>query len=208
MWIIGSIYPALIGENPAKHAAAVAQSRSFSYNGGRHWVVPSNTDTHDKTHSKEIPELIPSRTFEMVWQADDENHTNDHDDHLLSVDKSSAEGITQETERELSNNVTDICCRVYCASKEEWIGRVLLSLQTSPISVGGSSQCKASKREGDSSRGVRDHRKHLKLRGEVKPVKGDGKDILICPDWGHQIDDEKVVGVKEEANTMHSQSDT
>lgn len=150
MRITGSAYPALIGEDPAKHAAAVAESRSFCYNGGRHWVVPSNTDTHDNTHSKEIPELIPSRTFEMVWQADDENNANDHDNHFLSVDKSSAERITQEAEGELSNNVTNICCRVYCASKEEWIGRALLSLQTAPISMVESGQCKTS-----SERGIR-----------------------------------------------------
>ena len=145
MWITGSAYPALVGEDPAKHAATVAESRSFSYNGGRHWVVPANTDTHENTHSKEVPELIPSRTFEMVWQADDENHTNNHDDHFLSVDKPPAEGITQETERELSNNVTDICCRVYCTSKEEWIGRALLSLQTAPISTVENGQCKFSR---------------------------------------------------------------
>ena len=144
MRITDSAYPALIGENPAKHAAAVAESRSFSYNGGRHWVVPANTNTHENTHSKEVPELIPSRTFEMVWQADDENNTNNHNDHFLSVDKPSAEGITQETERELSNNVTDICCRVYCTSKEEWIGRAFLSLQTAPISTIESGQCKSS----------------------------------------------------------------
>ncbi len=135
MRILGLAYPALIGEDPAKHAAAVAESGSFSYDGGRHWVVPPNTDTHDNAHSKEIPELIPSRTFEVVWQADHENNANDHYDHFLSVDKLSAEGIAQETERELSNDVTDICCRVYCASKEEWIGWAFLSLQTSPISM-------------------------------------------------------------------------
>ena len=129
MRIIGSIYPALIGEDPTKHAAAVAESRSFSYNGRRHWVVPSNTDTHDNA-------------------ADHENNANDHYDHFLSVDKPSAEGITQETERELSNNITDICCRIHCASKEEWIGRALLSLQTSPISVLERCQCKPLSEKG------------------------------------------------------------
>ena len=99
MRIIGSIYPALIGEDPAKHAATVAEIGSFSYNRGRHWVVPSNTDAHNNAHSKEIPELIPSRTFEVVWQADHENNANDHYDHFFSVDKPSAEGIAQETER-------------------------------------------------------------------------------------------------------------
>ena len=148
MRIVDLIYPALVGEDPAKHAAAVAESGSFSYNGGRHWVVPSNTDTHDNAHSKEIPELIPSRTFEVVRQADHENNANDHYDHFLSVDKLSAEGIAQETERELSNNVTDICCRVHCASKEEWIGRILLSLQTSPISMVQGGKCKSSSERG------------------------------------------------------------
>ena len=144
MRIIGSIYPALIGEDPTKHAATVAESRSFSYNRGTHWVVPANTYPHDNAHPKEIPELISSRTFEVIWQADHENNANDHYNHFLAVDKLSAEGIAQETERELSNNVTDICCRIHCASKQEWIGRALLSLQTSPISVLERGQCKSS----------------------------------------------------------------
>ena len=147
MRIIGSIYPALIGEDPTKHAATVAKSRSFSYNGRRHWIVPSNTYTHDNAHPEEIPELISSWTLEVIWHADHENNANDHYDHFLSVDKFSAEGIAQETERELSDNVTDICCRIHCASKEEWIGRALLSLQTSPISVLERGQCKSSREE-------------------------------------------------------------
>ena len=148
MRIIDSIYPALIREDPTKHAAAVAEIGSFSYDGRRHWVVPSNTNTHDNAHPKEIPELIPSRTSEVIWQTYHENNANDHYNHFLSVDKLSAEGITQETERELSNNVTDICCRIHCASKEEWIGRALLSLQTSPISVLERGQCKSSSEKG------------------------------------------------------------
>ncbi len=149
MQIIGPTYPALIGEDPAKHAAAVAESGSLSYNGGRHWVVSPNTNTHDDAHSKEIPKLVPSGTFKVVWQADHENDANDHYDHFLSVDKLSAEGIAQETERELSNNVTDICCRVDCASKKKWIRRALFSLQTSPVSVVESGQCNSSSEKGN-----------------------------------------------------------
>ena len=148
MRIIGLIYPALIREDPTEHTAAVAEIGSFSYNGRRHWVVPSNTNTHEYAHPKEIPELIPSRTFEVIWQADHENNANDHYNQFLPVDKPSAEGITQETERELSDNVTDICCRIHCASKEEWIGRALLSLQASPISALERGQCRSSSEKG------------------------------------------------------------
>ena len=87
----------------------------------------------------------------MVWQADHENDANDHYDHFLSVDKFSAKGIAQETERELSNNVTDICCRVYCAPKKKWIRRALFSLQTSPISMVESGQCRSSSERGNHS---------------------------------------------------------
>lgn len=58
----------------------------------------------------------------MVRQTDDQYHTHDHDDHLFPVDKFSAKGITKESKRQLTDDVTDVGGRVDSATKEERIG--------------------------------------------------------------------------------------
>lgn len=69
----------------------------------------------------------------MVWQADDEYDTNDHDDQFLAVDELPAEGIAEEAERELSDDIADICCCIYRATEKKWVGRGLLVLEASPV---------------------------------------------------------------------------
>ena len=88
----------MIGEDPAEHASTVTEGRAFGDNGGGHGVVSTNADAHQDSHAKEIPELVPRGAGHVVGQADDEYDTDDHDDHLFSIDKSSAKGIAHETE--------------------------------------------------------------------------------------------------------------
>lgn len=97
----------------------------------------------------------------MIRQADDQYDADHHDDHLFPIDKFPTKGIAEESERQLTDDVTDVGSRVHGAAKEErvcggldgWFG------QTAPVFVG--------------------------------------------PYWGHQVDDEEVVGVKEETDTNH-----
>ena len=97
----------------------------------------------------------------MVWQADDEYDTHDHDDHLFPIDEFPAKGITHETKRQLTDNVADVGGRVDGAAKEERVGRSLDGwfAQAAPVFVG--------------------------------------------PYWGDQVDDEEIVRVEEESDTMH-----
>lgn len=71
----------------------------------------------------------------MVGQADNENDTNNHDDQFFAINEFPAECITKEAERELPDDITDVCCCVDGATEEEWVVWRLLALQASPVSV-------------------------------------------------------------------------
>ena len=150
----------MIGEDPAQHASTVTEGGAFGDNGGGHGVVSTDADAHQDSHAKEIPELVPRRAGHVVGQADDEYDTDDHDDHLFSVDKSSAKGIAQEAKRQLTNDVTDVGGGVDGTTKQERVG-------------------------GSLDRWL----------FEAPPV-------FIGPYRGDQVDDEEIVGVEEESDTM------
>lgn len=96
----------------------------------------------------------------MIWQADDQYDTHDHDDHLFPIDKLPAKGIAEEAKRQLTNYVADIGSRVDGAAQEERVG------------------------------------------GSLDGWFGQAAPVFVSPDWGDQVDDEEVVGVKEETDTI------
>ena len=153
-------YPALIREDPAQHPSTVTERRAFGDNGGGHGVVSTNADAHQDSHAKQIPELVPRRAAHVVGQADDQYDTYDHDDHLFSIDKSSAKGIAHKTKRQLTNDITDVGGGVDGTTKQE--------------------------RVGDS----------LGRWLFVTPP------IFVSPYRGDQVDDEEIVGVEKESDTM------
>ncbi len=115
-------YPALIREDPAQHTSAIAERGAFCNNGGGHGVVSTNPDAHEHSHAEEVPELVPRRPAHVVWQADDQYNTHDHNDHLFPIDKFPAKGITHESKRQLTNDVADVGGRIDGAAKEERVG--------------------------------------------------------------------------------------
>ena len=115
-------YPALIRKDPAQHTATVAERGAFGHNGGGHGVVSTDADAHQHSHAEEIPEFVPGRAAHVVWQADDQYDTHDHDDHLFPVDKFPAKCIAHEAKRQLTNDVADVGGRVNGAAQEERIG--------------------------------------------------------------------------------------
>ena len=131
-------YPALIGEDPAQHTSTVTERGAFGDNGGGHGVVSTNADAHQDSHAKQIPELVPRGATHVVGQADDQYDTHDHDDHLFSVNKSSAKGIAEKTKRELTNDITDVGGGVDSTTKQERVGGSLdrWLFQATPVFVG------------------------------------------------------------------------
>ena len=115
-------YPALIGEDPAQHPSTITERGAFGDNGGGHGVVSTNADTHQDSHAKQIPELVPRGAAHVVGQADDQDDTDDHDDHLFSIDKFSAKGIAKKPKRQLTNDITDVGGGVDGTTKEERVG--------------------------------------------------------------------------------------
>ena len=69
----------------------------------------------------------------MIRQANDQYDTNDHDDEFLAIDEFPAKRIAEETEGELADDVTDICCGVDGATEEERIGWALLAFKATPV---------------------------------------------------------------------------
>lgn len=63
------------------------------------------------------------RTWDAIWETDDQDKTDNHDDHFLAVDKLPPESITQEAEGELTDDVSNICCCIDSASEEKRDGR-------------------------------------------------------------------------------------
>ena len=131
-------YPALIGEDPAQHPSTVAEGGAFGNDGGGHGVVAADADAHEDSHAKEIPEFVPRGAVQVVGQADDEYDTHDHDDHLFPIDEAAAKGITEETKRQLTDDVADVGGGVDGAAQEERVGGILDGrlLQATPIFVG------------------------------------------------------------------------
>ena len=54
----------------------------------------------------------------MIWQTDDQYDTDHHDDHLFSIDELPPKGIAEESERQLTDDVTNVGSRVNGAAKE------------------------------------------------------------------------------------------
>ena len=115
-------YPALIRKDPAQHSSTISERRAFGDNGGGHGVVPTNTDAHQHSHAKKIPELHARGAGEMVGQADDQYDTYDHDDHLFPINKFSAKGVAKETKRQLTDDVANVGGGIDGAAKEERVG--------------------------------------------------------------------------------------
>ena len=61
----------------------------------------------------------------MVGQADDEYDTHDHDDHFFAIDEAPAKGVTEESKRQLTNDVADVGGGVDGATQEERVGGIL-----------------------------------------------------------------------------------
>jgi hypothetical protein len=114
------IYPSLIREDPGQKSSPSIEVRSFGDNGSRHRIISSNSNAHD--HSKaEYPDHFQCWSGYAVWQTDDQNCTNDTNDEFLSVNELTAKGITKKSKRELTDNIADVRCSVYCSSKEGWV---------------------------------------------------------------------------------------
>ena len=128
----------MIREDPAQHASPVAERRAFGDNGGGHGVVSTNADAHEHSHAKQIPELVPRRASQVVGQADDQYDAYHHDDHLFSIDKSSAKGIAQKTKRQLTNDITNVGGGVDGTTKQERVGGILDRglFEAAPVFVG------------------------------------------------------------------------
>ena len=99
----------------------------------------TNSYPHEDTHAEEIPELVPC-WCDVVGQADDEDDANDHNNHLLSINEFPAEGIPQEAERKLSDDIANVCCSVDCSTQQEWVYR---SLFVPPAPISGFSSDRA-----------------------------------------------------------------
>jgi len=127
----------LVGKDPCQHAATVLERRALSDNGSRHGVVTTNTNTHEDTETEKVPELVASRTRHVIWQRDQEDDTDHGDDKLLAVDEFAAENITEETETNLTNNVTNVGTSVNGTTKKKRIGSDLVAgRETTPVFVG------------------------------------------------------------------------
>lgn len=69
----------------------------------------------------------------MIWQADDEDDTDDHDDQFFAVNELPSEGISQEPEADLTDKVTDVGGCIDGATQQEGVGRILLAPKTAPV---------------------------------------------------------------------------
>ena len=127
----------MVGEDPSQHASTVTEGRAFGDDGGGHGVVSTNADTHQDSHTKEVPELVPGGTAHVVGQADDEYDTYDHDDHLFPIDKFSTEGIAHETKGQLTNDIPDVGGGIDGTTEQERVGGSLdrWLLQAAPVFV-------------------------------------------------------------------------
>ena len=96
----------------------------------------------------------------MVGQADNQDNTYDHDDHLFPVDKFPAKGITEESERQLTNDIADVGGRVDGATQKERVG------------------------------------------GSLDGGFGQAAPVFVGPYRGDQVDNEEIVGVEEETDTV------
>ena len=150
----------MVGEDPAQHTSPIAEGGAFGNDGGGHGVISTNSNAHEHSHAKEIPEFVPRGAAHMIGQTDDQDNTYDHDDHLFSVDEFPAKGITKEAERQLTNDIADVGGRVDGATQKERVG-------------------------GSLDRGF----------GQAAPV-------FVGPYRGDQVNDEEIVGVEEESDTV------
>jgi len=91
-----------------KHGTTVTEGSALGDNGGGHRVVTTDTDTHEETHTEQVPELVASRAGHVVGEGDEEDNTDDGNDQLLAIDELAAEDITEETERDLTDDVTNV----------------------------------------------------------------------------------------------------
>lgn len=61
--------------------------------------------------------------WDAVWQADDEDHSDDTDDEFFAIDEPTPESVTQESKRDLPNDVSQICSGIDAPPEEERIRR-------------------------------------------------------------------------------------
>lgn len=117
----GESTPSLVGEDEAEQDTTAAQVSSLRSDGSGHWIISSDTDTHEQTPAENPDHLLVWR-WDAVGQADDHDHTDDTDDEFLSVDESTTEGVSQETERDLTDDVTHVGSAIDATTEEERIG--------------------------------------------------------------------------------------
>lgn len=102
----GQVTPTLVGEDPGKHGTTLLHVRTVRNDGSRHGVVTSDTNTHEDTEGGHPDGDAVSA--KVVGSRDDQDDRDNDDDELLSVDGGSTQCVTEETEHELTDDVTDV----------------------------------------------------------------------------------------------------
>lgn len=72
----------------------------------------------------------------MVGHADNQDHTDDHDDEFFAIDELSTERITHETESQLTDDIADVGCGVDSATEQERVRGFLDACEATPVSGG------------------------------------------------------------------------
>jgi hypothetical protein len=166
----------LIGKYPSQHLTSLLQVTSLSHNRCRHRVITTNTHTHQHPEHED-PDHLQSRCRNAVRKADGQYRANNADDKLLAIHELAAKCVTKVAENKLSEDVSDVTACVDEPTKAWRIMRFLV-LQPAPISI------------------------RLSIYQRILQFDAaKGKCLLVLPYWCDQVDDEQVIGVKEEANS-------
>lgn len=100
------VTPTLVGEDDGDHGTSLLEVSSVGNDRGRHWVVSTNADSHDDSEDgKPDGDAVSTNA---VRCGDDEDDCKDDDDKFLSVDGRTSQRVTEESEENLTNDVTNV----------------------------------------------------------------------------------------------------